>query len=415
MALLLSACSATVPEPPEKVRERDPEGVLVHLFQWPWADVARECTEVLGPAGVAGVQISPPQEHISAPGSPWWQDYQPTGYRIQSRRGDRQAFAAMVTQCHTAGVKIYADAVLNHRRGALPEELHHCGRSISNYQDRFEVQHCDLLGLPDLATESPAVQAQLTAYLNDLISLGVDGFRIDAAKHIPALDLRKIIPAGPKIYSEVLYSPTEPIQPTEYLDFGATLEPRYAEKISRTFRGDSFTLLPDRLADLLPAGVIYVDSHDTQRGTSTMSYKEDPKHTLAVLFMLAGAYGTPLLMSSYAFESFDEGPPSFPVVCGTQWLCEHRKALKMVAWRKSMADAPQQNWWATDDQLGFTRAGKGYFALNRANTAVTKTVETGLTPGSYRDVLSGGSIQVDAAGKAVLTIPATGAIALAKE
>jgi hypothetical protein len=25
--------------------------VTVHLFQWPWLDVARECVQVLGPAG----------------------------------------------------------------------------------------------------------------------------------------------------------------------------------------------------------------------------------------------------------------------------------------------------------------------------------------------------------------------------
>ncbi|MBL8978895.1 MAG: hypothetical protein JNM53_10800, partial [Gemmatimonadetes bacterium] len=27
--------------------------VLVHLFEWPWPDIATECETVLGPAGVA--------------------------------------------------------------------------------------------------------------------------------------------------------------------------------------------------------------------------------------------------------------------------------------------------------------------------------------------------------------------------
>lgn len=402
-------------------------GVIVHLFQWPWADVARECTQVLGPAGVAGVQISPPQEHVTLPerGFPWWQDYQPTVYQIKSRRGDRAAFAAMVQQCHSAGVKIYADAVINHRRGGNPDDFHHCGRSISNYQDRVEVQTCDLVGLPDLATEKTEVRQQLAAYLNDLLSLGADGFRIDAAKHMAAQDIRAIVGMLTKpalIYSEVLYSPAEPIQPTEYRDFGATLEPRYAEKISRTFRGDSFTLLAGRLTDLLPssASVVYVDSHDTQRGTSTLSYKEDARHTLAVRFMLAYPYGTPLVMSSFAFEHFDDGPPTapdgqtLPVVCGT-YVCEHRQILNMVRWRDQMGAAPLAHWWATENELGFAREGKGYFALNRASTPVTRTVETGLTPGRYRDVMTGSAVDVDAAGKAFLTIPATGAVALMKE
>jgi alpha-amylase len=445
--------------------------VLVHLFEWPWADVGRECTTVLGPAGVAGVQISPPQQHISLPdkGFPWWQDYQPTGYAIQSRRGDRAAFAAMVEECHRAGVKIYADAVLNHRQGAAYDDLHHCGHSIANYHDRSEVQNCDLLGLPDLATEQPAVRRQLAAYLNDLLSLGVDGFRIDAAKHIPAADLRAILALltrQAQVYSEVLYAPSEPISPTEYQDFGGTLEPRYAEKLARTFRGDSFTLLPDRLAGLLPdagsrdtgppgpasqkasssswpggrdtgppgpasqkasssswpgAAIVYVDSHDTQRGTSTLSYKEDERYGLAVAFMLAYPYGTPLLMSGFAFDSFDDGPPSTPdgvtkaVQCGQSWVCEHRWALTMVAWHNRMAGAPLANWWATDDALGFSRSGKGYFALNRSATPVVRNVETGLVPGRYRDVLTGTSVEIGASGRATLTIPAAGAIALEKE
>ena len=48
--------------------------VIVHLFEWPWASVASECTSTLGPKGFGGVQVSPPQEHVVLPGSgyPWW-------------------------------------------------------------------------------------------------------------------------------------------------------------------------------------------------------------------------------------------------------------------------------------------------------------------------------------------------------
>src|SRR3954454_18753191 len=93
--------------------------VIVHLFEWPWASVASECTSTLGPKGFGGVQVSPPQEHVVLPGNgyPWWQDYQPVSYRLVSRRGDRAAFANMVNTCHAAGVKIFVDAVLNHMAG----------------------------------------------------------------------------------------------------------------------------------------------------------------------------------------------------------------------------------------------------------------------------------------------------------
>ena len=37
-------------------------GVLVHLFQWKFNDIANECEKVLGPKGYEGVQITPPAE-----------------------------------------------------------------------------------------------------------------------------------------------------------------------------------------------------------------------------------------------------------------------------------------------------------------------------------------------------------------
>lgn len=36
---------------------------IVHLFEWKWSDIARECEEFLAPNGFGGVQISPPTEN----------------------------------------------------------------------------------------------------------------------------------------------------------------------------------------------------------------------------------------------------------------------------------------------------------------------------------------------------------------
>src|SRR5215470_11119246 len=67
---------------------------FVHLFEWRWIDIARECEVFLGPNGFAGVQISPPSEHalVANAGNgvsfPWWQRYQTVSYRLdQSRSG----------------------------------------------------------------------------------------------------------------------------------------------------------------------------------------------------------------------------------------------------------------------------------------------------------------------------------------
>ena len=47
---------------------------LIHLFEWKWADIAAECERFLAPKGYAGVQVSPPNEHLLAnnPYRPWF-------------------------------------------------------------------------------------------------------------------------------------------------------------------------------------------------------------------------------------------------------------------------------------------------------------------------------------------------------
>ena len=80
---LLLACSAELPTPaggglppagrPSLPQTYRPSGmaeagfVSVHLFDWRWDDIAAECENVLGPAGVHAVQISPPTSTASHP------------------------------------------------------------------------------------------------------------------------------------------------------------------------------------------------------------------------------------------------------------------------------------------------------------------------------------------------------------
>nr|ANO42416.1 hypothetical protein A8713_034740 [Streptomyces sp. SAT1] len=90
--------------------------VTAVMFEGNFASVAKACTGELGPDGYGFVQVSPPNEHIQ--GSTWWTVYQPVSYRIGSKSGDRAAFRSMVDTCHTAGVKVAADSVINHMADA---------------------------------------------------------------------------------------------------------------------------------------------------------------------------------------------------------------------------------------------------------------------------------------------------------
>ncbi|MEV4708414.1 carbohydrate-binding module family 20 domain-containing protein [Actinoplanes sp. NPDC049316] len=439
--------------------------VIVHLFEWPWASVANECTTVLGPKGFGGVQVSPPQEHVVLPGKgyPWWQDYQPVSYQLTTRRGDRTAFANMVKTCHTAGVKIYVDAVVNHMAGgastgagsggstysqyaypAVPYgsgDFHHCGRNgnddIANWGDRWEVQNCELVDLSDLKTESSYVRGKLTAYLGDLVSLGVDGFRVDAAKHLPAADLAAIVDpvAGdPYVFSEVIEGGSGEPAPEEYAGIGDVTEFRYGDVVGGAFKDGNLSNLNNLASQMrLSSGdaVAFVDNHDTQRnGRAKLTYKDGSSYALAEAFMIAFPYGVPQVMSSFTFSDPEAGPPASSngttngVSCGNGWQCEHRTrtTANMVALRNTAAGAAVTNWWSNgSNQIAFGRGSAAYVAFNRSGSALTRTFQTSLPAGTYCDVMAGDAANgsctgpaytVNSSGQVTATVAANSALAL---
>lgn len=426
---------------------------IVHLFQWPWASIASECTNVLGPKGFGAVQVSPPQEHVVLPGHqyPWWQDYQPVSYQLVSRRGNRAAFASMVQTCHNAGVKIYVDAVLNHMAGgastgpgsnastythygypAVPYghgDFHHCGRNgnddIANWTDQWEVRNCELVDLSDLKTESSYVRGKLTAYLNDLISLGVDGFRVDAAKHMPHADLQAILNGLNKyVYHEVIEGGPGEISPLEYIGSGDVTEFRYGDKVGNAFRDANMSGLNNFSGMLLASGdaINFIDNHDTQRnGRARLTYKDGQVHALAQAFSLAWPYGTPQLMSSFTFSNPEAGPPSSgpttsQVTCGSGWECEHRRTIvaNMVGFHNRVAGTNVNSWVSPQsNRIAFGRGNAGFVAFNRSGSAWSTTFSTQLPNGSYCNVaLTGCTTITVSGGQATTTVPANGMIAI---
>src|SRR5688572_4801385 len=329
-----------VAAPPAAAAPTGSKKVIANLFEWNWNSVANECRTTLGPKGYGWVQVSPPQEHVR--GQQWWVSYQPVSYRIESRKGTRDQFAAMVTACHDAGVKVIVDAVVNHMAGGgsgtgwagslwshydypgtyAPWDFHHCGRNgnddIVNYNDRWEVQNCELANLADLDTGATYVRDKLGAYLNDLLSLGVDGFRMDASKHMPAGDitaLKNRLSRSVYMVQEVIYGAGEPIGPLEYTGNGDVHEFSYGKDLARVFRnerlayltnfGEGWGYIPGNVAN------VFVDNHDTQRDVpGVLTYRDNGMYALANAFMLAWPYGSPTVMSSYEFTDRNQGPPS---------------------------------------------------------------------------------------------------------
>jgi alpha-amylase len=379
VALQSGACSSDplpsgTPAPPPVRPTLDPTyrptgrgaagDVFVHLFEWKWTDVARECEAVLGPNGFKALQVSPPQEHIVAAGFPWWQRYQAVSYSIErSRSGTRAQFVDMVQRCRTVGVDIYVDAVINHMTAgggtgtngtaytkyeypglyALADFHSPCG--VNDYQSAANVQDCELLGLADLRTDLTTVQQKIADYLIGLARLGVAGFRIDAAKHIQPVELNAILTRVnqtltsesrplPYYFGEVIDYGGEAVKARDYHGLGYS-SGGAADITEFKFRGVGDKFLGtggQRLAQLNPNGppgsqfsalawglmpadkaVVFLENHDTQRDGG-IGYRHGSVFRLANVWMLAQPYGYPSIMSSYAFApgpgGRDIGPPS---------------------------------------------------------------------------------------------------------
>jgi alpha-amylase len=283
------------------------------------------------------------------------------------------------------------------------QDFHHCGRNgnddIADYFDRYEVQNCELVNLADLDTGSAYVRGRLSAYLQDLRSLGVDGFRVDAAKHMPAGDIAAI--RNGYMYQEVIFGQGEPIAPEEYLGNGDVLEFRYGRDLAKIFNQERLAYLRT-FGSPLPSNqaVIFTDNHDTQRGGGVLTYRDNARYALANAFMLAWTYGSPKLMSSYEFTNNDQGPPANSsgrtndsTCFAGGWRCEHRWQViaNMVQFHNNVRGTPVTNWWDNgNDFIAFARGNRGYLIINDESAAVTgRSFQTALPAGLYCDVFHG--------------------------
>jgi alpha-amylase len=279
---------------------------IVHLFEWKWLDIAKECEDFLGPKGYGGVQTSPANENAIVNGRPWYERYQPMSYILETRSGNEAEFKEMVERCRKAGVRIYVDVVVNHMAppgptapakgtaGSTADPLARdfpavpFGRSdfnptcgIQNYSNATEVRVCELSSLPDLNQGNSVVRTKIVEFMNHLLDLGVAGFRMDACKHMFPSDLRVLYGSlkplssangflsgtRPFIFQEVIDLGNEAVRRQEYTTLGTVTEFTYSTQIGMVFRkierdlsalarwGPSSGFLPSRYS------FVFVDNH----------------------------------------------------------------------------------------------------------------------------------------------------------
>lgn len=163
------------------------DGVILHCFDWTLADIQEEIPNI-AKAGFTAVQTSPVHERAGK-GSVWYDVYRPYDFKIGNGLGTEADLKALCAKAHEYGVKVIVDVVANHTdygnvaSRLLDESLYHERFGVGNWHDRHQVTF-GMIGMWDLDTNNPTVQAIIKQYIQDLKACGVDGVRWDAIKHI---------------------------------------------------------------------------------------------------------------------------------------------------------------------------------------------------------------------------------------
>lgn len=209
---------------------------ILSLFDCPLKDITN-VIPIIKEQGFDVVQISPLQPTKKEGSEYWWNLYQPLNFEIGNRIGSKEDLQKLCEVANEYGVYVVADTVVNHlasanNTGSLmphPEVDHEiltnpdCWKEriqLTDWYSRFQVtNYC--MGLPGLNPNNKLVQEKIIKMLNEYISLGVQGFRFDAAKSIAlpeeGCDFFKEITYNldrwlPIIYGEVLFSNDEEIR-----------------------------------------------------------------------------------------------------------------------------------------------------------------------------------------------------------
>ncbi len=150
----------------------------------------REKLDYLSDLGVTALWISPLYQNQKDGYHGYW----PIDFEAMDPRfGTFEEFHSLVEECHAREMKVLLDMVLNHagydhpmaRDAKKRDWFHHSGGMM--WMDQKSLEKGSLHGLPDFAQEKPEVARYLIdVSLKWLERTGVDGFRLDAVKHVPA-------------------------------------------------------------------------------------------------------------------------------------------------------------------------------------------------------------------------------------
>lgn len=423
---------------------------ILHVWSWNFPTIAKNM-KTIADAGYAMLQTSPVQQHFNPEGKitkifdgggkdgSWYYYYQPTDWKIGNAIvGTREQMKEMMDSAAKYNVQVLVDVLPNHTAfdvdavsddfykavGGRDRMFHSKGLTpINNYNDREQCTLWAMGSLPDVNTENPDFQKYYLTFVNDLLSLGVHGFRYDTAKHIGVHSDPVDTASGVKendfwdvvtgrksvkgvslsqpydslfVYGEVLQDKNVP--ELEYADYMGQTASGYGHVLREALAKGSVNGL-DIVSWHHQAAPEYlttwVESHDTYCNAHESASLTDDQIRIGWVFLTARQNGVPLFFSR-PMGSTRENYWGDNVI-GARGNDEffHPEVVAVNKFRKAMSGQKEDLQFSPDGSILLVNRGKkGAAVVNISSVAGFVDLPTGLPDGVYTDVVYGKEFKV---------------------
>ena len=386
------------------------DGVILHCFDWTLADIQAEIPNI-AKAGFSAVQTSPVHERAGK-GSVWYDVYRPYDFKIGNGLGTEADLKALCAKAHEYGVKVIVDVVANHTdhpnvaERLKDESLYHERFGVGNWHDRHQVTF-GMIGMWDLDTNNPTVQAIIKQYIQDSKAGGVDGVRWDAIKHIGLPSegdsfMQNVVDQEMYNYGEILDSTggDDNVLFPEYQTYMSITDNGYGNGFANSFAGGSinesvgnFNQRNAKTEKL----VYWGESHDTYANDGGESKNKSQNVIDRAYAVVAGNNGATALYFSRPFQK-DKGAIKF----GDKGSVHFKDAeVAQVNYMHNVC-AGEPNYYVKGNGVCAQVRKSGAIIVLGSGSDRDVTVANGagdgmwLKSGTYKDMVGGGVFTVNA-------------------
>ena len=410
LVMLFSMASNIFADNKYGLKDNIQDGVILHCFDWTLADIQEEIPNI-AKAGFTAVQTSPVHERAGK-GSVWYDVYRPYDFKIGNGLGTEADLKALCAKAHEYGVKVIVDVVANHTDYSnvaarlLDLSLYHqLGHGI-DWNNRNDVTHGEI-GMKDLDTNNPTVQAIIKQYIQDLKACGVDGVRWDAIKHIGLPSegdsfMQNVVDQEMYNYGEILDNTggNDKILFPEYQTYMSITDNGYGNGFANSFAGGSinesvgnFNQRNAKTEKL----VYWGESHDTYANDGGESKNKSQNVIDRAYAVVAGNNGATALYFSRPFQK-DKGAIKF----GDKGSVHFKDAEVAQVNHMHNVCAGEPNYYVKGNGVcaQVRKSGAIIVLGNGSDRDVTVANGAGdgkwLKSGTYKDMVSGGAFTVNA-------------------